>query len=360
MLKRLHLRNFTVFEDADFEFGSGLNVIVGANGTGKSHVLKAGYAVSAAYFITRQSTEEFAAMEDEIESGFNRQISRIIGDTFQSENVGKLVRYQSLSPTRAEVQVVLGRNAGGRLDFFIAAHTTLSMLGQIQSPLIKSRVEKPVFIPAKEVLTMGWLLPVYDLRKIPIDQTYPDLLRLLAVSPLNLPMPQTLDVQVKLMRLIGGSVEEESGRYFLSGSEQPRVEMNMVAEGVRKFATLYKLLANGTLTPETTLFWDEPEANLNPGLLREMAVVLTELAKAGFQIILATHSLFLLKELHILARQEHKPVRYFGLSAEPGGATTVATADNLELLPDIVALDAELDQSDRFQRVLDQEDADHN
>ena len=45
MLKRLHLRNFTVFEDADFEFGPGLNVLVGANGTGKSHVLKVGYTL---------------------------------------------------------------------------------------------------------------------------------------------------------------------------------------------------------------------------------------------------------------------------------------------------------------------------
>lgn len=132
--------------------------------------------------------------------------------------------------------------------------------------------------------------------------------------------------------------------------------MNLVAEGMRKFATIYKLLANGTLTPETTLFWDEPEANLNPALLRDIAVILTELAQAGFQIILATHSLFLLKELHILA-QTGKPVRYFGLSAQPGEAVTVAMADNLELLPNIVALDAELEQTDRFQRVLDQEDA---
>ena len=205
---------------------------------------------------------------------------------------------------------------------------------------------------------MGWLLPLYDRREIPIDETYPDLLRLLMGPPLRQPEPA--NIIAKLQQLIGGKVEEEGGHFYLSAPEQPRMEMNLVAEGVRKFATLYKLLVNGTLTPETTLFWDEPEANLNPALLKEMAAVLTELAKAGFQIILATHSLFLMKELHILARQEHKPVRYFGLSAEPGGATTVATADNLELLPDIVALDAELDQADRFQRVLDQEDADRN
>jgi len=67
-----------------------------------------------------------------------------------------------------------------------------------------------------------------------------------------------------------------------------------------------------------------------------------------------------MKELHILAQETSVPVRYFGLSAQPGEATTVAMADSLELLPDIVALDAELTQTDRFQHILDQENARHN
>ena len=134
--------------------------------------------------------------------------------------------------------------------------------------------------------------------------------------------------------------------------------MNLLAEGLRKFGTLQRLLSSGSLTVKSTLFWDEPEANLNPALLRQLSALLVQLAAQGFQIILATHSLFLLKEFHILAQQEPKArVRYFGLSAAPGEATRVATADNLELLPDIVALDAELAQSDRFLRVLNQEDA---
>jgi hypothetical protein len=226
------------------------------------------------------------------------------------------------------------------------------------SELTAGMAHTPVFVPAKEVLTMGWLLPLYDRREIPIDETYPDLLRLLMGPPLRQPEPAHIVAQ--LQKLIGGKVEEEGGRFYLASPNQPRMEMNLVAEGFRKFATLYKLLANGTLTPETTLFWDEPEANLNPALLKEMAAVLAELARAGFQIILATHSLFLLKELHILSREKATPVKYFGLSAKPGEATTVTAADNLELLPDIVTLDAELEQSDHFQRILDQEDADHN
>ena len=137
--------------------------------------------------------------------------------------------------------------------------------------------------------------------------------------------------------------------------DQPRLEMNLVAEGMRKFATLYKLLANGTLTPETTLFWDEPEANLNPALLKEMAIVLSDLAQAGFQIILATHSLFLMKELHILAQKLKKPVRFFGLYAGEHGDVQVETTDNFVQLQHIAALDAELAQTFDFEEALDQD-----
>jgi len=40
MLNILHIRQFTVFQDALFEFSPGLNVIIGDNGTGKTHLLK--------------------------------------------------------------------------------------------------------------------------------------------------------------------------------------------------------------------------------------------------------------------------------------------------------------------------------
>ena len=120
---------------------------------------------------------------------------------------------------------------------------------------------------------------------------------------------------------------------------------------------LAQLLANGSLTPDTTLFWDEPEANLNPALLRQLAALLVQLAAQGFQIILATHSLFLLKEFHILSKNNPAAqVRYFGLSAKAGEATQVVMQDDFELLPDIVALDAELAQADILEEIFTRED----
>ena len=56
------------------------------------------------------------------------------------------------------------------------------------------------------------------------------------------------------------------------------------------------LIMNGELRNKSSLFWDEPEANLNPRLLRELAGILVELSKV-MQVTVATHSLFLLSWL---------------------------------------------------------------
>ena len=45
MLERLGLKNFTVFQDEILTFSPGLNVVIGANGTGKSHLLKLAYSI---------------------------------------------------------------------------------------------------------------------------------------------------------------------------------------------------------------------------------------------------------------------------------------------------------------------------
>jgi predicted ATP-dependent endonuclease of OLD family len=47
MLKSLDIKNLTVFAEANLEFSPQLNVIVGENAVGKSHLLKVPYAILA-------------------------------------------------------------------------------------------------------------------------------------------------------------------------------------------------------------------------------------------------------------------------------------------------------------------------
>ena len=40
MIKHLELKNFTAFRSLSIEFSPGINIIIGANNTGKTHLLK--------------------------------------------------------------------------------------------------------------------------------------------------------------------------------------------------------------------------------------------------------------------------------------------------------------------------------
>jgi AAA15 family ATPase/GTPase len=376
MLKRLHLQNFTVFADADFEFGPGLNVLVGTNGTGKSHILKLGYvleSVAASINKDMDAEEAKALLMNNVEGFVRKPADLYLGrfawsaklytqlpEVFQSSRVGAFVRWHTNN--QSEVTSYFSEQEAEKVHFRIypKSENTEASISAIQAPMRLPSVSNPVFIPAKEILTLGWMLPASEQLSIQLEKNYLDLLNQLRLLPLR--NAASFEAVTILSSVLGGEIHAEGDSYFLIDKTGRRISINMVAEGLRKFGTLQKLLSNGSLTKNTTLYWDEPEANLNPALLRKLAVILAELARQGFQIILATHSTDLLKEFHILSRRKNAlplPIKYFGLNAEPGEATRVVSTDNFEYLPDVVALAEELKQADELEEVFIRDDKEY-
>ena len=95
------------------------------------------------------------------------------------------------------------------------------------------------------------------------------------------------------------------------------------------------------------VFWDEPESNLNPKFIKYVAKMLLELEKAGIQIFIATHSLFLVREIEILRAEENR-IKYFGFGFDEDNKLRVSDGDRLTDLEDIVFLDESLSQSSRY------------
>lgn len=52
----LRLTGFTAFEDAQFDFAPGVNVLIGPNGSGKTHAMKIAYCVLRALEPRRAGT----------------------------------------------------------------------------------------------------------------------------------------------------------------------------------------------------------------------------------------------------------------------------------------------------------------
>ena len=80
----------------------------------------------------------------------------------------------------------------------------------------------------------------------------------------------------------------------------------MEAEGFKKIGILWQLLMNETITENTILLWDEPEANLNPEFLPVIADCLLSLSRQHVQILISTHSYILAKYIEIRAKDTDK------------------------------------------------------
>lgn len=344
MLKRMTIKNLTVFPEADLRFGKNLNVIVGENGAGKTHLLKAAYSVLAASWEEGRKPNAQAPTKTVLQT----RVADKLVNVFRPEYLGRLARRKQ-GRERCDIQLKFDKED---LDIsFSFATNSKSEVGIEQMPKQWVNVA-PAYIPTRELLTIfPNFVAVYEGHYLEFEETWRDTCLLLGAplqrGPKEYRIRQLLD---PLEDAMGGSIElDRNGRFYLRNASG-RMEMPLVAEGIRKLAMLAYLIASGALLDQGYLFWDEPEANLNPRLVKQVARSIVSLASSGIQIFMATHSLFLLRELDILfadSANKDLKAKFFGLQSENGGIA-VTQGDSLDDIGDIASLEESLQQSDRY------------
>lgn len=346
MLKSLHIENLTAFGKADLEFGRNLNVIIGENGTGKSHLLKAAYCALAVSAAGEKGTSQGVPKRDYLATAFADKLRGV----FKPDDLGRLARR-----TRGRSACKLTcKFADGNCDVSIRFSTVdKSQVKVVREPA--AWVEKtPVYLPTRELLSIyPNFVSVYDNTTLSFEETWRDTCSLLGLGMARGPREKSIKALLEpLEQAMGGSVElDKSGKFYLnvaSGS----MEMHLVAEGLRKLAMVARLIATGSLLDKGYLFWEEPEANLNPKVIKAVARTILSIAKSGIQVFIASHSLFLLRELFILQQTDFSELdaRCFGLHAQ-NGAVAIQQGTTIDDVGDLAVLDEELMQSDRYRQI---------
>lgn len=100
---------------------------------------------------------------------------------------------------------------------------------------------------------------------------------------------------------------------------------------------LWILIQNGTLLNGSTLFWDEPETNLNPRLMKTVVGILLALQRLDVQIFLTTHDYVVLKEIDLQSKKEDN-LRFHSLyrNSESGELEVSGTATYLDISPNAI------------------------
>jgi energy-coupling factor transporter ATP-binding protein EcfA2 len=342
MLGSLKVSNFTVFSDQAFNFGSGLNVVIGRNGTGKTHLFKLAYSVVSA--IGAKGETEGTPTKTNL--NLNKMAKKLV-NVFRPDELGRLAS-RSQGVTTAEVEATFENsmwNCSFSFNSKSKSDVAFDQLPKTWADLV------PAYLPTRELLTIyPGFVSLYDGRYLEFDETWRDTCVLLG-EPLKKGAREKdarslLDPLEKAMA--GQIVVDAGGRFYLDRKPGGRIEMHLVAEGLRKLGMMARLIANGALLDKAVLFWDEPEANLNPQIIKTIAQCIVAISE-HLQVFVATHSLFLLREFELILRQKKQLGKFFGLQFENKTMQKVVVdqGNSLSDLGIIDSLEEELLQSDR-------------
>lgn len=321
-ITHIKLENFTSFASLDQKFSTGINVIIGANGTGKTHLLKVLYAACA---IT---------MGEDRDKGFGLKLRNIFNP--YEGRIGRLARRDSKSVT---AKAVITRTGGAKLSAEFANHTkTLTEEKVTGETSWKKEELASAYIPVKEMLAHApGFLATAAKREIAFEEVYIDIIkRAFLPRTKGAPDKQRQRLLTTLQKAIDGTVITKGEHFFLK-NKQGDLEFTLLAEGMRKLALIWLLIQNGTLPSGSVLFWDEPEANLNPALMGEVVEVILELQRMGAQIFLTTHNYVLLKEFDLRKKQEDQ-IQYLSLFRDKSEAVMSKASDTyLDVDPNAIA-----------------------
>ncbi len=346
MLESLDLTHFAVLGKEKINFSAGLNVILGENCTGKSLLLKLAYTGA---FVSHSIGKSDRKTKDELQ----RALADKLKSTCMPDSLGRLVS-RGQGRNRCEIQFRFLENSADPIDFSFATNSDKEVKLESDLPNVWLR-SAPVFIPTKEIMSVyPNFASTLKERQLSFDSTYLDLAESLSVATLRRLPTHEQQLKESLEAVMQGKIVYENNRFYLVSEQdnKGKLEMPLVAEGIRKIALLAQLIMNGSLRKTSILFWDEPEVNFNPKLMRHLASILVDLTEKGVQIIMATHSLFLLREIKIMrfTRKIHSPANYIALAPGDNGVT-LSQGGDLDDVDPVASLEAELEQGDRYMEL---------
>ncbi|OQB39642.1 MAG: recombination protein F [Candidatus Latescibacteria bacterium ADurb.Bin168] len=352
----LWLKNFTAFDEIEIGFSPGINVFVGANGTGKTHLMKVIYSACDITITKKHIAEKLVNVF--LPSG--RKLGRLVKRRKKSSSC-------EIALTRDYVNIPMSfRNAQGSFplsdvvdaDAFVgnlkakapkgkltlrisfSNHVTKSDSDQVTVTGQTEWQNKPVesaYIPVKEMLSNApGFQALFDRREIHFEEVYRDIILRAALPVRRGPPDSSRRNLLKALEMaLQGKVTTKNDEFFLR-NKQGNLEFTLLAEGLRKLGLLWVLIQNGTLLSGSVLLWDEPETNLNPILYGPVVEILLALQREGVQVFLATHDYAILKELDLRKKKEDNAV-FHSLFRDNGGIRCHSVEEYLSIHPNTIA-----------------------
>ena len=324
-IRKLNLENFMIFNQLDIDFSPNINIISGENSTGKTALIKLLYSSLKGYTSAYDSKGDLT--KEKLEANVVGKLQGVFRP--DRDAIGRLVNRKQGS-NRADITLVFDDNSFVRFGFGNRQEKHIEIeLNQ----LVSLGDISPVYIPPKEIISATENFgSLYNDYHIAFEETYYDLARLLE-KPLK-KGPNTTEqknVIKSFEKIVDGSIIQKDRNFYLKVKGAGEFEMGLVSEGYRKISTIMYLILSGSLSKNAVLFWDEPETNMNPKMIKPMVDAIIELAKMGVQVFVTTHDYFVQQCFNMAAKYSKDTLKYnfISLYKEENHSINFETAESL-------------------------------
>ena len=384
IIENIKISNFTIFKNAEINFSKGLNVFIGKNGTGKTHLLKLINCLDKKLYKSNEKLElkKFNNLKDkskekidsikksdikffnEIDKNsypFDIDINKVFSRFGDFDKIKKLFSdfisylekkdknkkdektsietYKNMFSRPKECNVIFNKNISLELRYsgFNITNDWIPIFDFILSyqKSYSFKNKNFTFIPCKDILTSSnGFAALYDKRDINFEAVYYNIIKKTELPKLRELDDDLLEIAKKIENAIGGKTIYKNNNFFIDYKNIGEVSFDMVAEGHKKLALIYILIMNGEIDKNTILLLDEPESNLNPSLTDLLVNILLSLSQLGLQIFIATHNSFILDDIE-LQRTDEDSVMYHSFYFDENDFNSGVQIESKEILLDL-------------------------
>jgi len=250
-----------------------LNFFIGPNGSGKSYVSMTLYSMLNA--ISRGDGD----------------IEKKLQYVFQEKNLKRLIRWGE-----REAKVIIKIKDS---EIKLSIHNKKKV--SFKSNLIESLSADTInFISIPDVLNVYSAINIFTQEhkgSFGVSETVTDFLTRI----LYLEYPERAKEWNELLKELEDKINArfsiKEGK-IIALFKGERVNIERVASGLKTFSLIYLALKQGLIIPGGILFLEEPEEHLHPEWQVVMGELLVDLALRGIQILISTHSDYLLKKVN--------------------------------------------------------------
>ena len=296
-LKSIHIENFRSLRDVTLPLKP-LTVLVGPNASGKSNALRTLHVLNR--LMIDEKPPPVSEIQDYLWAGganhINFQLHTQVGETPTVYNLG--LKAESDNPFAAEelqvngVKVVSVQGGEGKVWDEDGVNETRYRSNKLALRSTGDYGNKPVTNALTEFMT-GWYVYNFrpDLIRQDVEEFLDDGLALCASHWYKYDPDRFRNVSESLaastnFRIDQYTIDGDDCLYLLEGYKQP-IPLVEASDGTLRLIAYYTMLNHPELPPLIAI--EEPEHNLHPGALRDIAKILEQIAEQS-QVIITTHS----------------------------------------------------------------------